>query len=94
MKANFSKNELSDIAQHGANSGWHGLTWYTDTSKLYSKFKDELWELLTKESENCGYKNPFEFISTFRHADICSAQEVECLIVWFAAENVAHELTV
>src|SRR5690606_40944928 len=38
MKANFSKEQLRDIAQHGADAGWGGLTRSEEhTSELQSR---------------------------------------------------------
>ena len=37
MKRNLSKGQLKDLAAHGADAGWPGLTYYKDTCKLYEK---------------------------------------------------------
>src|SRR5690606_26990180 len=69
MKANFTKGELRELAQHGAEAGWHGLTYYSETTKLYRRFADEIWEALIEDAREHGYQNVFEFIATFRRAD-------------------------
>jgi len=93
LKANFSKQELGDLARYGANAGWPGLTHYADTCKLYDRFKGEIWEALLDDTEEFGYKNPFELIATFNGADVGSCEDVETLLVWYMAERTARELT-
>jgi len=93
MQSNFSRTQLKDIANHGADSGWAGLTYYGDTCKLYARFKEEIWDMATENSESLGNKNVFEFISSFRRADVGNCEQFENLMVWYAAEKVSQELT-
>lgn len=92
MKANFTKGELHELAQYGAATGWHGLTYYSETTALYRRFANEIWETLIKDAEECGYRNVFEFISTFRRADVANREQVENLLVWYMAERTAQKL--
>jgi len=92
MKANFTKGELRELAQHGAAVGWRGLTYYSETSALYRRFSEEIWETLIKDAEEYGYRNVFEFIATFRLADVANREQVENLLVWYMAERTAREL--
>ena len=87
------KDYAYDIASHGANSGFPGITYYRDTCKLYDKFKDEIWEMLIDDARDFGYSNPFELVATFRRSDVNSVTEVENLLVWYAAERVAREIS-
>lgn len=94
MKANFTQEELEDIASHGADAGWHHLTYYTDTCHIYEHFKDEIWEALCQDAEDFGHKNPFELIATFGGAvNVGSADQFENLMTWYMAERTARELT-
>lgn len=93
MKANFTKGELSDLAQHGADTGWHGLTYYSETTALYRRFANEIWEALIEDAAEYGYRNVFEFIATFRLANnVANRTQVENLLVWYMAERTAREL--
>jgi len=92
MKANFSKGELRELAQHGAEAGWHGLTYYSETTKLYRRFADEIWETLIKDAEEYGYRNVFQYTATFRLADVPNRTQAENLLVWYMAERTAREL--
>lgn len=92
MKSNFSAEELSDIANHGADGGWHGLTYYGDTCKLYSRFKDEIWEMLSADADDMGM-NILEMIANFGGAkSVQNCQHFENLMVWYAAERIANEV--
>jgi len=93
MKRNLSTGQLRDLAAHGADAGWPGLTYYKDTCKLYEKFKDEIWEWLLEDADSFG-QSVFEMIGCFGGAkDVGSCDQFENLIVWYAAERVARELT-
>ena len=93
MQANFDASQLEDIASHGANAGWAGLTYYTDTCKLYNHFKDEVWEMLLEDAEGMG-ENVFQMMAGFGGAkDVGSCQQFENLMTWYAAERVAREVT-
>lgn len=93
MKANFSKDQLRDIARYGADTGWGGLTYYSDTSALYRRFADEIWEALAEDAEALGHANVAEFIASFSRSDmLTSRQGFEQLVVWYMAERTARNL--
>lgn len=92
MRSNFSKSQLKDIADHGADAGWVNLSYYNDTCKIYNHFKKEIWEMLLEDTEDMGYKNPFELIASFRSADIGNVDQFENLMTWYAAERIAKDL--
>lgn len=93
MKRNLSRGQMRDLAAHGADAGWPGLTYYKDTCKLYEKYKDEIWEWLLEDAESFG-QGVFEMIGLFGSAkDVGSCDQFENLMVWYAAERVARELT-
>ncbi len=90
MKANL-KDSMQDIANHGADQGYPGLTYYKETCQLYDKFKEEIWDALEEDREDMGYKNIFELIATFGRADAGSDEEFKNLLVWYMAERIARE---
>lgn len=91
MKGNLDRGQLKDLAEHGADAGWPGLTYYTDTCKLYDRFKGEIWEWLLDDAESFG-QSVFEMIGCFGGAkDVGSCDQFENLVVWYAAERVARE---
>ena len=38
--------DLIEVAEHGADTGWDGFTYYDDTVKFYDANEDDIWELL------------------------------------------------
>ena len=88
------KDELSDIAKHGCQGGFQGLTYYNETSSLYDTHKDEIWEMLCNDSEEFGHNNVIGFISSFNGANNVSNETTfKNLLVWYAAEKIASEVT-
>src|SRR5512138_669738 len=94
MTANFERGELRDIANHGADAGWGGLTYTRDLRDLYAKFKDEMWERLADEAESYGDSGVLAMLAqTQRGKSISTASDIEELVVWFVSELYAQEIT-
>ena len=80
---------MRELAEHGADAGWPGLTYYTDTTAMYSEHADEIWQAL---AEDAGESNPLALIATFGGAaNVYSDAQFENLLVWYMAERVADE---
>lgn len=94
MLANFDKTELADICNHGAQSGFCGLTYYSETVALYDQFEADIWSALDEDCEALGYKSIPELIATFGGASATmSDHQHKNLLVWYLAEKVAFEIT-
>jgi hypothetical protein len=94
MQANFDNGQLEDIARHGCDAGWPGLTYYTDTGKLYAKFASEIWQMASDMANEMGEKNVLTLIAGFGGADnVSDGCTFENLMVWFACEQIAREMT-
>jgi len=92
MDANL-KDYYKDIVGHGCIAGFPGLTYYTDTAKLYEKFKDDIFSMLDDDAENQGVTIP-ELIASFNGAkDVFDSGTLENLLVWYAAEEIARMAT-
>ena len=93
MRANFTKGQLRDMTEHGVDTGWHGLTYYSDTCKLYERFKDEIWAKLAEDAESMGEPTPVHMLATFKGIEhVQDATNFENLLVWYMAETVAREI--
>lgn len=93
MQSNFTKGELRDLARYGANTGWQGLTYYTETAALYDKFHDEIWDALYEDAQSFGSKNVIALIADFGGADNANDDDTfKNLLVWYMAERTAREL--
>ena len=94
MRHNFTKDEMKDIAEHGASCGFPGLTYYSDTVSLHDTFEDDIWDALYEECENMGSNNVMELIASFGGAkDVGSIDQFKNLLVWFMAERIAYRIT-
>ena len=92
LRANFKNDELRDMVNCGVSGGFHGLTYYTDTVKLYERFNVEIWDSLYDEAEAQGYSIP-ELIATFNGAkNVGDDRQFKNLLVWYMAEETAREL--
>src|SRR3990167_4428166 len=54
MKGNFETSELERMLEYGADSGFDGLIYYSETCELYERFKTEIWEMLAEDTESPG----------------------------------------
>lgn len=93
MKANFNKGQLVDMVNHGVDGGWHGLTYYRETTALYNKFADEIWDALAEDAQSFGEPNTLAMLSKFGGAGVVETDEsFKNLLVWYMAERIAREL--
>lgn len=61
---------LRDVYNHGANTGWHGFTYYTDTVDFVKRNRPAIMGLVRDWAEETG-QDPVDFIMSFncfRHA--------------------------
>jgi len=85
------KDYKRDIAEHGANLGYPGITYYRDTVALYDKFTDEIWDALYDEAEGNG-QTILELIASFNGAkDVGSDDQFKNLLVWYMCERIANK---
>ncbi len=91
FKANL-REYASDIAGHGADSGFPCITYTRDTVQIFDKFGDEIWDMAVEDAEGMGCKNVAEMIAGFGRADMLSGlDQFKNLMVWYACEKVARE---
>lgn len=94
MQAELEPDTIRDLAEHGASAGWPGLTYYSETGKLYEEFEDEIWQALEEDTDDCGYKHPLALIAAFGSAkDVHSDAQFRNLLVWYLAERTAAMLS-
>ena len=95
LRETLEPETIQDLAEYGAQAGFPGLTYYKDTSELYERFADEIWDALTEDAEAFGHSGPIEFVATFRGTEsgIHSHTQFVNLLVWYMAERTAREIT-
>jgi len=94
MKKKFTYDALKDMVNFGVKGGFSGLIYYRETLSLYEEYHEEIWAMLTEDTEQMGCKCPLELIATFSGAaDVESHKKFVNLLVWYMAERIALSLT-
>jgi hypothetical protein len=83
-----------DIAEYGADGGFPCLTYTDDTVKIFDKFASEIWKMAVEDSQNIGYNNIAAMIAEFGRSDmLATIDSFKSLMVWYACEKLARQLT-
>ncbi len=93
IQAKFSRTELADLCNYGAQAGWSGLIYYSETTALYEQYHTDIWELLREDCDGQGHKSIPELIASFGGAGVQTDEQFKNLLVWYAAEKIAFEIT-
>lgn len=84
-------DQLRDVADHGADGGWPGFTYYRDTNEFYEKNQELIWQLLDEQADDLGEKHSLAMISGFRAArDVASDNQFRNLLAWYALEEAGR----
>lgn len=84
---------IIQAGEHGADAGWPGFTYYTDTSKFYDANAEEIWELAAQSADDMGEPHVLAMISKFGAAGTVSDDSTfENLMAWFALEEAGRWL--
>jgi hypothetical protein len=89
----LDEDQIKDLAEHGADAGWPGLTYTSDCVKLHDEFEEEIWNRLANDAAEFGHESVAEFVGTFNRKDMASdPDQFKNLLVWYMAETIAHEI--
>lgn len=81
-------SSLFDLAEQGAQNGFSGLCYYSETCELYDAHRDAIWQIAYNYCEDNGGK-----AADVLGRDSGSDEQFKNNAVWFAAEAVAHAVT-
>lgn len=85
-------DEIKQAAEHGADSGFSGFTYYGDTGAFYEANKDDIWELLFDDASGQGI-SAVELIASFGCKDsVVNHETFANALAWYALESVGHWL--
>lgn len=97
FRAWFKRNlreYASDIAGHGADCGYPHITYNTDAAAVFDQYASEIWAMLADDADDQGESNAAALLASFRRADmLCDWTTTRTLLVWYACEKVAREMT-
>tara|TARA_Y100001963_G_scaffold137427_1_gene201110 strand:+ start:276 stop:674 length:399 start_codon:yes stop_codon:yes gene_type:complete len=99
---------LRDVYEHGADSGFPGFTYYSETCEFFSRHQRDIVDLVKNWADECG-EDPIAFVAGFSclNDDRETRDEVgRCMygkpdendtqvpnaLAWFACEEVARHL--
>jgi len=84
--------QISELAQYGADAGWPGLTYYTDTVRLHDEHESEIWDALHEDAQDFGHTIP-ELIAGFGGSkNVGSMEQLKNLLTWYMAERTAARI--
>lgn len=101
------RESLEDVARHGADGGFSGFTYYSDTVEFTKRNKAEILQRMGEDCNDIGYESVNEMMSKFRCLEGCKPDEIaEALwnhrselrtqvynaMAWYACEEIAREL--
>jgi hypothetical protein len=100
------KDTLSCVENHGADSGYVGFTYYSDTVAFARRNKADILASMGEDVEMFGMSTVAELMATFKCVNGLSALEIERALIgrnsedettvfnalaWYALESVARE---
>ena len=91
LTSTLEHDTILDLAEHGADAGWPGLTYTSDCVELYGQFEEEIWDALVMDADDMGYENPLKMICEFQRSDMLDdVDRFKNLLVWYMAEREAR----
>ena len=70
-----------NIASYGADAGFVGFTYYSDTCKFFDDNKDLIFEQLLEDRANVGYNSLTEMLSSFRCFKDVDTYDIEAFLI-------------
>jgi hypothetical protein len=100
------KNIAADVCNHGADAGFNGFIYYSDTANFYQKNKPVILELLAEmaadmgessialvKSFNCVQATEGEIGATLYASKAHHSTNVSNALAWFALEEICRSIT-
>ena len=84
---------LKDIADYGADAGFTGFTYYSDTCKFFDDNKDLIMEQLLKDRLSAGYSSLTEMLSSFRCFKDVDTYNIETFLINSNDKNNDEQIT-
>ena len=86
------KQNCIDAANHGADSGFSGFTYYKDTCQFHDDNESMIWEFINEQANEFGMQ-PMEFIASFNGTkNVYDGDQLKNLLAWFILESVGQWL--
>ena len=93
MQETLDGQQIEELANHGADAGWPGLSYTSDCVELFERYEGEIREALNEDTEAFGYDCPEALVATFGRSDMLWSEDGrKNLLVWYMAERTAHAI--
>jgi hypothetical protein len=102
------RDSLQDVANHGADAGYAGFTYYTDTCAFYAQHQTRIARMVEEMADDLG-ETPTGLVKGFRclNGDYTESEigrtlygprrqhdtQIANALAWFALEEVARAVT-
>lgn len=101
------RDSLEDVARHGADGGYAGFTYYSDTVEFTKRHKAEILERLKEDASEYGSEGIISMLAGFSCLNGMTQEEIADglynpksedrttiynALAWYAAEEIAREL--
>lgn len=93
MAASYSLNELTEMSHGGGSKGFRGLTFCYETTRLYQMYRCDLWAIARNDVNGNDEAVFMMLVDFFDVKFVYSARQIHRLLVWYAVEKVASELS-
>jgi len=70
------RDTLRDVLQGGADAGFHGFIYYTETRAFYLEHRALILEQLREDAESMGAESVISLVASSNCADDCSEDEI------------------
>ena len=84
---------LKDIANYGADAGFNGFIYYSDTCKFFDDNKDLIFEQLLEDRVNIGYNSLTEMLSSFKCFKDVDTYDIEAFLINSEDESNEEQTT-
>jgi len=86
----LSVEEIIQAGENGADSGWSGFAYYSDTTEFYNNNEERIWDLLESTASDLGQK-PLALVADFR-TEVHDVMDFKNVLSWFALEEAGRWL--
>ena len=84
---------LKDVANHGADAGFNGFIYYSDTCKFFDDNKDLIMEQLLEDRVSIGYNSLTEMLSSFKCFKDVDTYDIEAFLINSEDESNEEQIT-
>lgn len=89
----LGEQQVRELALHGADAGFPGLTYTADCVELFERYQDDIRAALEADAEAFGADSPEAFVADFERSELLWSEDGRrTLLVWYLAERVAREV--